>query len=76
MKIAGSKLAGMLLLAFVALVAMSTPVVASSGVTLAEAQPWHYWIAFVLFASALGVVLIALPVGYYLKVWRLKHRGR
>jgi hypothetical protein len=42
-------------------------------VTLADAQPWHYWIAFVLFFSALGIVLIALPVGYYLKVWRLKH---
>ena len=24
-------------------------------VTLAEAQPWHYWIAWVLFFSALGV---------------------
>jgi hypothetical protein len=44
-----------------------------SIVTLADAQPWHYWIAFVLFFSALGIVLIALPVGYYLKVWRLKH---
>jgi hypothetical protein len=44
-----------------------------SIVTLAEAQPWHYWIAFVLFFSAMGIVLVALPIGYYLKVWRLKH---
>jgi hypothetical protein len=42
-------------------------------VTLADAQPWHYWIAFVLFFSAVVIVLFALPIGYYLKVWRLKH---
>ncbi len=41
--------------------------------TLADAQPWHYWIAFVLFASALGIALVALPVGYYKRVWRVKH---
>jgi membrane protein YdbS with pleckstrin-like domain len=37
---------------------------------------WHYWIAPVLMLSALFVVLVALPLGYYFKVWRLKHRGR
>ena len=68
MKIAGSKLTGTLLLAFVALV--------STGCENDAAQPWHYWIAPLLFLSALGVVFIALPLGYYLKVWRLKHRGR
>jgi thiosulfate reductase cytochrome b subunit len=47
-----------------------------SIVILAEAQPWHYWIAWVLFVSALGVVLIALPIGYYLRVYRLKHPKR
>ena len=40
---------------------------------LAEAQPWHYWIAHVLFFSALVITLVALPVGYYKRVWRLKH---
>jgi hypothetical protein len=44
-----------------------------SIVILAEAQPWHYWIAWVLFFSAMGFVLVALPIGYYLKVYRLKH---
>ena len=68
MKIAGSKLTGTLLLAFVALVA--------TGCEKDAAQPWHFWIAPLLFLSALGVVFIALPLGYYLKVWRLKHRGR
>jgi hypothetical protein len=37
------------------------------------AQPWHYWIAPVLFLSALAILFVVLPVGYYLKVWRLKH---
>ena len=49
---------------------------ASTGATLADAQPWHYWIAFVLLLSVLGIVLIALPVGYYLRVCRLKHPRR
>lgn len=48
----------------------------ATGCSGSDAQPWHYWISIVLFASALGVALIALPVGYYLKVWRLKQRGR
>ncbi len=68
MKIAGSKLTGTLLLAFVALV--------TAGCSKDAAQPWHYWIAPVIFLSALGIVFIALPLGYYVKVWRLKHRGR
>jgi hypothetical protein len=42
-------------------------------VLLAEAQPWHYWIAPIIFLSALGILFVVLPVGYYLKVWRLKH---
>jgi hypothetical protein len=44
-----------------------------SIVILAEAQPWHYWIAPILFLSALFIVLVAFPIGYYRKVWRLKH---
>lgn len=47
-----------------------------SGCGGVAAQPWHYWIAIVLLASVVGVVLVALPLGYYKKVWRLKHRGR
>ena len=56
------------------LLLMTAPsAVASTGAPLAEAKPWHYWIAYVLVFSALGIVLIALPIGYYLRVYRLKH---
>lgn len=40
------------------------------------AQPWHYWISIVLLASAVLIVVIALPIGWWLKVGRLKYRGR
>jgi thiosulfate reductase cytochrome b subunit len=58
------------------LVVAASPAGASTGATVADAQPWHYWIAFVLLLSILGIVFIALPVGYYLRVWRLKHPRR
>lgn len=41
-----------------------------------EALQWHYWIAPVIMLSVVFIVFVALPLGYYLKVWRLKHRGR
>ena len=43
---------------------------------MAEAQPWHYWIAFVILFSAGLTVLIMLPVQYYKRVYRLKHPKR
>jgi thiosulfate reductase cytochrome b subunit len=64
------------MLALTLLLVSATPAVASTGATLADAKPWHYWIAYVLVFSALGIVLIALPVGYYLRVYRLKHPRR
>lgn len=51
------------------------PASAATGV-LAEARPWHYWIAFAFIAGAAFVLLVALPIGYYLRVWRLRQRGR
>lgn len=51
------------------------PASAATGV-LAEARPWHYWIAFVFVAGAAFVLLVALPVGYYVRIWRLRQRGR
>jgi hypothetical protein len=63
------------MLAVTMLVLTASPAMASTGV-LAEAKPWHYWIAYVMVFSALGIVLIALPVGYYLRVYRLKHPRR
>jgi thiosulfate reductase cytochrome b subunit len=64
------------MLAVTMLVLTASPAMASTGTTLADAKPWHYWIAYVMVASALGIVLIALPVGYYLRVYRLKHPKR
>jgi hypothetical protein len=58
----------------VALVAVL--MVVASGCDNDAAQPWHYWLAPLMVLSALGLVFIGMPLGYYLKVWRLKHRGR
>ena len=74
-KSAIAKVAGVVTTVLTVLVLAAAPAGASTG-ALADAQPWHYWIAFVLLMSALGIVLIALPVGYYLRVWRLKHPRR
>ena len=76
MKSAIAKIAGVVTTVLTVLVVAAAPAGASTGAVLAEAKPWHYWIAYVLLLSALGIVLIALPVGYYLRVWRLKHPRR
>ena len=64
------------MLALSVLLVTASPAVASTGATLADAKPWHYWIAYVLVFSALATVFIALPIGYYLRVYRLKHPRR
>ena len=76
MKQAWAKAAGLVTAVLTVLVVAASPAGASTGGTLADAQPWHYWIAFVLLLSILGIVFIALPIGYYLRVWRLKHPRR
>ena len=38
-------------------------------------KPWHYWIAPIL-ALSFVFILVALRVGYYVKVLRPKYRGR
>lgn len=53
----------------------ATPAGAATG-AIAQGRPWHYWLAFVFVLSAAAVLVVALPVGYYLRVWRLRHRGR
>ena len=63
-----------LILALTAVLVTAAPAGASSLV-LAEAKPWHYWIAPVLFLSFLGIAAL-LALGYYVKVIRLKTRGR
>ena len=51
-------------------------VVMTAGCNKDAAQPWHYWIAPLIMLGALFLVFVVLPLQYYLKVWRLKHRGR
>jgi len=63
-----------MILALTAVLVTAAPAGATTGV-LAEAKPWHYWIAPVLFLSFLGVAGL-LAIGYYVKVIRLKTRGR
>ena len=50
--------------------------VVATGCDGDPAQLWHYWLAPLLVFTALFVVLVLMPLGYYFKVWRLKHRGR
>lgn len=57
-----------LVVAFLAIVA--------GGCNGDQAQLWHYWIAPILMLSAVLVVCVVMPVAYYFKVYRLKHRGR
>jgi hypothetical protein len=38
-------------------------------------KPWHYWIAPILAISFIGI-LVAIMIGYYVKVLRPKYRGR
>jgi len=64
----------MMLLAVAVLVATAAPASASTPV-LAEAKPWHYWLAPVLFGSGV-LIVIALMVGYVVKVTIPKYRGR
>jgi hypothetical protein len=62
-------------------VTLAAIVLVSSAATPAWAlgatapKPWHYWIAPIL-ALSFFFILIALLVGYYVKVLRPKYRGR
>lgn len=69
MRTATPKLVRPLLLALLAAVTLA-------GCDGDESLQWHYWIAPVIMLSVAVIVLVVLPLGYYLKVWRLKHRGR
>jgi len=75
-KAAVAKIAAFVAVVFTLLIGTALPAVASTGATLADAKPWHYWIAFVLLFSALMTVLVMLPLQYYKRVYRLKHPKR
>ena len=55
---------------------LATVMVLTTACSKDAALPWHYWVAPVIMLSVVGIVCFAMPVMYYLKVWRLKHRGR
>ena len=55
---------------------LASLLVIAAGCDKDAAQPWHYWIAPVIMLGALFLVFVVLPLQYYMKVWRLKHRGR
>lgn len=54
------------------LLAGAGPASASSGLVLAAAKPWHYWISFVLTASVLGLFGM-LGLGYVVRVTMQKY---
>ena len=72
-----ARIAYVVTMSMVALVALAAPAAAVSGSpVLADDQfKWFYWIGFVL-ALSLALWLLATLVGYYVKVIRPKHRGR
>jgi len=56
------------------LVATAAPASASTAV-VAEAKPWHFWLAPILFGSAV-LIVVAVVVGYVVKVTLPRYRGR
>jgi fumarate reductase subunit D len=75
-KAAAAKVAAFVAVVLTLLIGTALPAVASTGAPLADAQPWHYWIAFVILFSAGVTVVIMLPIQYYKRVYRLKHPKR
>ncbi len=75
-KAAVAKITAFLAVVVTLLIGTALPAVASTGATVADAQPWHYWISFVILFSAGVTALIVLPLQYYKRVYRLKHPKR
>lgn len=75
-----ARVAFVVALSSVALVALATPATAAPSISgaavLADQRfKWFYWLGVVLVAG-LVLWLLATLVGYYLRVIRPKHRGR
>lgn len=51
---------------------IATAVPASAATMVAAAKPWHYWIAPVLAASFV-FMLLALALGYFVRVLNPRH---
>jgi hypothetical protein len=56
-------------------VALAVPASASTTVVADDTYKWFYWIGFLLALSFVGW-LIAMAVGYYIRVLRPKWRGQ
>jgi hypothetical protein len=70
-----ARVAYVVTLSVVALVALAAPAAAATPVLADDQFKWFYWIGFVL-AASLALWLLATLAGYYFKVIRPKHRGR
>lgn len=51
---------------------VATAVPASAATMVAATKPWHYWIAPVLAASFVSMIL-ALALGYFVRVLNPRH---
>ena len=75
MKSVRARVASVVTLSLVTLVALAAPAAASTPVLASDKFKWFYWIGFIL-AASLVLWLIATLIGYYVRVIRPKHRGR
>ncbi len=75
MKTLRIRLASVALLAAFVLVTLTAPAGAATTVLASDKYKWFYWIGFVLAVSFVGW-LIAMAVGYYVRVLRPKWRGQ
>jgi peptidoglycan/LPS O-acetylase OafA/YrhL len=72
---AGLKSVRMLIVTLSALMLVGLGASPAFAVGAGTPKPWHYWIAPILALSFIGI-FVALMVGYYVKVFRPKYRGR
>jgi hypothetical protein len=70
-----ARVAYVVTLSLVTLVALAAPAAAATPVLANEKFKWFYWIGFVL-AASMALWLLRTAVMYYVKVVRPRHRGR
>jgi hypothetical protein len=74
-KSARIRLVSLVVLSLASVALLASPAGAATPVVANEKFKWFYWIGFVL-AASLALWLLALAVGYYVRVLRPKWRGR
>jgi hypothetical protein len=70
-----ARVAYVVTLSLVTLVALAAPAAAATPVLANEKFKWFYWIGFVL-AASMALWLLRTAVMYYVKVVRPRNRGR